>query len=93
MRSWMLGAARSLAGKGAGDCLVFILLNFEQEMGHLWLATESFESPDDWPKERLGCSDSSLAVFLKLFWFGNRAENPQLGPLFVKKDSLALLLV
>lgn len=85
----MLSTAQSLVGKGAGDCLVFILLNCEREMGHLWVVTETFESPGDWPKERLGCSDSSLAIFRNLFWFGNHAQTPQPGPLFINQKGFA----
>lgn len=81
-------------GKGGGNTVWFLSqLNCKQEMGHLQMETETFEALRGWPRESLGCSDPPWQFFLNLFWFGNRAENPELGPLFIQTDLLALLLI
>lgn len=57
------------------------------------METETFEVLGGCPRESLGCSDPPGQFFQNLFWFGNRAEKPEMGPLFTPADLLALLLI
>lgn len=57
------------------------------------METETFEALCTCARESLGCSDPPGQFFGNLFWFGNCAEKPEMGPLFLPADLLALLLI
>jgi len=68
MPGWMLGAARSLVGKGDGNAVWFLSrLDCEQETGHLQMGTKTFEASHGWPRESLGCSDPPNNFFRTSF--------------------------
>lgn len=57
------------------------------------METETLEILHGCSRESLGCSDPPGQFFQNLFWFGNRAGKPEIGPLFIPADLLALLLI